>query len=176
MIDFPVRTSRPGEVLPKVKARVDVKARTGADSKFAALRRNERSSSVIIRHSQTAHSNRRQLSPPGRCRKYGNGTGLARGRAVSTDGPEWERRMTRAFRYATIAVLASLTVSSGAYAATRHSTSTPAGAHNGASNEDIMKQCAQQAQQRWPGNGQEAKTPREYFYRACTFDHGLQNP
>jgi hypothetical protein len=84
--------------------------------------------------------------------------------------------MNRVSCYIALALLASLTVSSSAYAGTRHSASTPAGAHNNASNEDIMKQCAQQALQRWPGNGQEAKTPRDYAYRSCAFDHGLQNP
>jgi hypothetical protein len=83
--------------------------------------------------------------------------------------------MTRASRNATIALLASLTVSSAAYAATRHSASAPAGAHNGSSDMDIMKECAEQARQRWPGNGQDAQTPRDYAYRACAFDHGLHN-
>jgi hypothetical protein len=80
-----------------------------------------------------------------------------------------------------LALLAALTVSSGAYARVHHDgQSFQPGARAsaaGTSETDIIyRQCEAVARGRWGTNGQEMQTPRDFAYRACMFDHGVRNP
>jgi hypothetical protein len=83
--------------------------------------------------------------------------------------------MTRLTRYAAAALL-SLTVSSPALARTGDGAAALAGAHNGASDADVMKRCNEEAERRWGTNSQDMQTPRDFAFRACTFDHGMRSP
>jgi len=87
--------------------------------------------------------------------------------------------MSRSSHFA-LALLAALTVSSGAYArTTHHSTSFQPGAHAsvaGTSQADVRQQCVEQARARWGTNSQDMQTPRDFAYRTCMYDHGVQNP
>ena len=79
-----------------------------------------------------------------------------------------------------LALVAALTVSSGAYArANHHSASFQPGARAsaaGTSETDIRQQCVEQARARWGTNSQDMQTPRDFAYRTCLFDHGVRNP
>lgn len=81
--------------------------------------------------------------------------------------------------YYSFALLAALTVSSGAYARTHHDNPLQPGAHAsaaGTSQADIRQQCADEARARWGTNSQDMQTPRDFAYRSCMFDHGMRNP
>lgn len=87
--------------------------------------------------------------------------------------------MSRSACYS-LALLAALTVSSGAYARTHHDSPTfQPGTHAsvaGTSQTGIRQQCAEEARARWGTNSQDMQTPRDYAYRNCMFDHGMRNP
>ena len=84
------------------------------------------------------------------------------------------------FSYCSLALLAALTVSSGAYARAAHSNQTfPPGVRasvTGTSEADIQRQWSEQARARWGTNSQDMQTPRDFAYRACMYDHGVSNP
>jgi len=84
------------------------------------------------------------------------------------------------FSYYALAVVAALTVSSGAYARTHHAgpSVTPGARASaaGASDMDIRKQCYDEARSHWGTNSQDMQTPRDFLYRACMYDHGMHNP
>jgi len=71
-----------------------------------------------------------------------------------------------------LAILAALTLSSGAHARTHHSHASAAGN----SQTDMRTQCVEMARARWGTNSQDMQTPRDYAYRACMYDHGMANP
>ena len=86
--------------------------------------------------------------------------------------------MTRSSCYS-LALLAALTVSSGAYARVHHNSASPGASASaaGTSETDIIyRECEAVARGRWGTNGQEMQTPRDFAYRACMFDHGVRNP
>ena len=87
--------------------------------------------------------------------------------------------MTRSSCYS-LALLAALTVSSGAYARVHHnSASLQTGASAsaaGTSETDIRQHCSDEARARWGTNSQDMQTPRDFAYRSCMFDHGVRNP
>lgn len=82
--------------------------------------------------------------------------------------------------YYSLALLAALTMSSGAYARPQHNIpSFQPGARAsaaGTSEADIRQQCSEQARARWGTNSQDMQTPRDFAYRTCMFDHGVRNP
>lgn len=79
-----------------------------------------------------------------------------------------------------LALLAALTVTSGAYARVNHNgPSIQPGAHAsvaGTSDTDIRKQCAEEARARWGTNNQDMQRNRDYATATCMFDHGVRNP
>lgn len=102
------------------------------------------------------------------------------GRANATTGrsSRQEKEMSRSACYS-LALLAALTVSSGAYARTHHDSPLHPGAHAsaaGTSQADIRQQCAEEARARWGTNSQDMQTPRDFAYRNCMFDRGMRNP
>jgi len=82
--------------------------------------------------------------------------------------------MSRFSGYA-LAVVAALTVSTGAYARTHHAV-TPGARASAAGEMDMRKQCYDEARSKWGTNSQDMQTPRDYLYRACMYDHGMHNP
>jgi len=85
--------------------------------------------------------------------------------------------MSRSSYYA-LALLAALSVSSGAYARTTHHTTIQPGAHASvaSSEADVRKQCYDEARGHWGTNSQDMQTPRDFEYKSCMFDHGVRNP
>ena len=86
--------------------------------------------------------------------------------------------MARTSSYA-LALLTALSVSSAAYASTAHRGSSFQGAHASVaktSETDVRQQCVEQARARWGTNSQDMQTPRDFAYRTCMYDHGIQNP
>jgi hypothetical protein len=87
--------------------------------------------------------------------------------------------MSRASYYS-LALLAALTMSSGAYARAVHN--SPSFQPNarasavGTSEADVQRQCAEEARARWGTNSQDMQTPRDFAYRTCMFDHGVRTP
>jgi len=79
-----------------------------------------------------------------------------------------------------LALLAALTMTSGAYARVNHpSPSIQPGAHAsvvGTSETDIRKQCADEARARWGTNSQDMQKNRDFAASTCMFNHGVRNP
>jgi len=73
----------------------------------------------------------------------------------------------------TLALIAALTLSSGADARTHPGARAAATAP---SNMDMRKQCYEEARSHWGTNSQDMQTPREFLDRACMYDHGMHNP
>jgi hypothetical protein len=90
------------------------------------------------------------------------------------ESPRKERNMFRLSRYAALAFVTAVTMSSSAYARSHHH--SIAGAHNGMSDMDIRQQCYAEAKQRWSSTNQDMQTNRDFAYRTCAFDHGVHNP
>jgi hypothetical protein len=84
------------------------------------------------------------------------------------------------FSVHSLALLAALTMTSGAYARVNHvSPSIQPGAHAsvaGTSETDIRKQCADEARARWGTTNQDMQRNRDYAVSTCMFDHGVRNP
>ena len=77
-----------------------------------------------------------------------------------------------------LALLAALTMTSGAYARVQSPSIQP-GAHAsvaGTSETDIRKQCADEARARWGTNSQDMQKNRDFAASSCLFDHGVHNP
>jgi hypothetical protein len=78
-----------------------------------------------------------------------------------------------------LALLAALTMTSGAYARVNHSSPSIQGAHAsvaGTSETDIRKQCADEARARWGTTNQDMQRNRDMAASTCMFDHGVRNP
>jgi hypothetical protein len=77
-----------------------------------------------------------------------------------------------------LAILAALTLSSGAHARTDHhgASVAPGARASAASQTDMRAQCGEMARTRWGTNSQDMQTPRDFAFRACMFDHGVSNP
>ena len=79
-----------------------------------------------------------------------------------------------------LALLAALTVSSGAYArANQNSPSIQPGARAsavGTSETDIRKQCAEEARARWGTTNQDMQKNRDFVASTCMVEHGVRNP
>jgi hypothetical protein len=85
--------------------------------------------------------------------------------------------MSRLLRCAALAAFTAVIASSGAYAATQHRHAAPiSGAHNGPSEEDTRKQCAEEARARYPSTSQDMQTNRDFAAKTCMVDHGIRNP
>jgi hypothetical protein len=84
------------------------------------------------------------------------------------------------FSCCSLALLAALTVTSGAYARTNHnSPSIQPGAHAsamGTSETDIRKQCAEEARARWGTTNQDMQKNRDFAATTCMIEHGVHNP
>lgn len=83
------------------------------------------------------------------------------------------------FSFYSLAVLAALTVSPGAYARVNHDGPSIQGAHAsvaGSSEADVRRQCADQARARWGTNSQDMQRNRDMAAASCMFDHGIRNP
>ena len=77
-----------------------------------------------------------------------------------------------------LALLAALTMTSGAYARVQSPSIQP-GAHAsvaGTSETDIRKQCAEEARARWGVTNQDMQRNRDYAVSTCLVDHGVRNP
>jgi len=78
-----------------------------------------------------------------------------------------------------LALLAALTVSSGAYARTQRNSPSIQGAHAsvaGTSEVEIRKQCAEEARARWGTTNQDMQKNRDFYATTCMFDRGVRNP
>jgi hypothetical protein len=79
-----------------------------------------------------------------------------------------------------LALLAALTMTSGAYARVNHaSPSIQPGARAsvaGTSEMDIRKQCAEEARARWGTTSQDMQKNRDLAASTCMFDRGVRNP
>ena len=78
-----------------------------------------------------------------------------------------------------LALLAALSMTSGAYARVNYSPSIQPGAHAsaaGTSETDIRKQCADEARARWGTNSQDMQKNRDLAASSCMFEHGVRNP
>jgi len=76
-----------------------------------------------------------------------------------------------------LAVIAALTVSSGAYARVNQAMTPGARASAvGTSETDTRRECVEKARSRWGSNSQDMQTPRDFLYRACMYEHGITNP
>jgi hypothetical protein len=85
--------------------------------------------------------------------------------------------MSRLSHGAAVAALMVLVAPSVSFARTHHaSAGVTAGAHNSASDMDVRKQCYAEARQRYPSTNQDMQTNRDFAYRTCAVDHGVQNP
>ena len=84
------------------------------------------------------------------------------------------------FSCSALALLAALTVTSGAYARVNHnSPSIQPGAHAsvaGTSEADIRKQCADEARARWGTSNQDMQRNRDFAASTCMFERGVRNP
>lgn len=79
------------------------------------------------------------------------------------------------FSFYSLALFAALTMTSGAYARTNHPVQP--GAHASvASQEDIRKQCAEEARARWGTSNQDMQKNRDMAATSCMVQHGIQNP
>jgi hypothetical protein len=87
--------------------------------------------------------------------------------------------MTR-FTISSLAVLAALTMTSGAFAArVNHNSPSIQGAHAsvaGSSEADVRRQCADEARARWGTTNQDMQRNRDMAASTCIFDHGIRNP
>ena len=87
--------------------------------------------------------------------------------------------MSRLSRYTALALFTAVIASSGAYAATTHQhhhAAPIAGAHNGPSEDDTRRQCAEEARSRYPSTNQDMQTNRDFAAKTCMVDHGIRNP
>jgi hypothetical protein len=78
-----------------------------------------------------------------------------------------------------LALLAALTMTSGAYARVNHNSPSIQGAHasvGGTSETDIRKQCADEARARWGTTNQDMQRNRDMAASTCMFEHGVRNP
>jgi hypothetical protein len=81
------------------------------------------------------------------------------------------------FSFYSLALLAALTMTSGADARTNHAVQPGAHASVAATSEaDIRKQCADEARARWGTNNQDMQRNRDMAASSCMFQHGIQNP
>jgi hypothetical protein len=84
------------------------------------------------------------------------------------------------FSCASLALLAALTMTSGADARANHnSPSIQPGAHAsaaGTSETDIRKQCAEEARARWGTTNQDMQKNRDFAASTCMFERGVRNP
>jgi hypothetical protein len=84
------------------------------------------------------------------------------------------------FSCSALALLAALTVSSGAYARAYHnSPSIQPGARASAaatSEADVRKQCADEARARWGVTNQDMQKNRDFAATTCMFERGVRNP
>jgi hypothetical protein len=89
-------------------------------------------------------------------------------------------------RFSFCTALAALTVfaaSPNADARTHHRhvahdrAATLAGAHNSARDDmSIRQKCYEETKNRWSSSNQDVQTSRDFAYRTCTVDHGVNNP
>jgi len=85
--------------------------------------------------------------------------------------------MSRLSHGAAVAALMVLVAPSVSFARVHHqTTAATAGAHNAASDMDVRKQCYEEARQRYPSTSQDMQTNRDFAYRTCAVEHGVQNP
>jgi hypothetical protein len=78
-----------------------------------------------------------------------------------------------------LALVAALTMTTGAYARVNHHNTSIQGAHAsvaGTSETDIRKQCADQARARWGVTNQDMQKNRDMAATTCMFEHGVRNP
>ena len=84
------------------------------------------------------------------------------------------------FSCCSLALLAALTVTSGAYARPYHNgPSIQPGAHAsvaGTSEVDIRRQCADEARARWGTTNQDMQKNRDFAATTCMFERGVRNP
>ena len=84
------------------------------------------------------------------------------------------------FTFSSLALLAALTMTSGAYAAqVNHNSPSIQGAHAsvvGTSETDIRKQCADEARARWGTTNQDMQRNRDFAATTCMVEHGIRNP
>ena len=83
--------------------------------------------------------------------------------------------MSQLLRCAALAVVMAVAASSGA-SARINGAHASAGAHNGLNEMDIRKQCYAEAKERYPSTNQDMQTNRDFAYRTCAFDRGVNYP
>jgi hypothetical protein len=83
--------------------------------------------------------------------------------------------MTR-FSCYSLALLAALTVTSGAYARTNHIQPGAQASVAATSEADIRKQCAEEARARWGTSNQDMQKNRDMAASSCMYQHGVRNP
>jgi hypothetical protein len=83
------------------------------------------------------------------------------------------------FPFASLALFAALTMTSGAYARVNHVSPSIQGAHAsvaGTSQTDIRRQCAEEARARWGVTNQDMQKNRDFAATTCMVEHGIRNP
>jgi hypothetical protein len=81
------------------------------------------------------------------------------------------------FSFYSLALLAALTVTTGAYARSNNAVQPGAHASVAATSEaDVRKQCAEEARARWGTNNQDMQRNRDMAAATCMVQHGIQNP
>jgi len=83
------------------------------------------------------------------------------------------------FTISSLALLAALTMTSGAYARVNHVSPSIQGAHAsvvGTSETDIRRQCADEARARWGTTNQDMQRNRDFAATTCMVEHGIRNP
>jgi hypothetical protein len=83
------------------------------------------------------------------------------------------------FSFASLALLAALTITSGAHARVNHNSPSIQGAHAsvvGTSETDVRKQCADEARARWGTSNQDMQKNRDFAATTCMVEHGIRNP
>ena len=85
--------------------------------------------------------------------------------------------MSQLLRCATLAVAIGVIASSGASARVNHNGARAQAVPQNAINEmDIRKQCYAEAKERYPSTNQDMQTNRDFAYRTCAFDRGVNYP
>ena len=91
--------------------------------------------------------------------------------------------MTRFSFCTALAVLAVLAIAPNADAQTSRAQAAHdraaalAGAHNSITDQNSIRQkCYEYANSTWKSSNQEMQTNRDFAYRTCAFQHGVQNP
>jgi hypothetical protein len=131
----------------------------------------------ILRGSRKVYSSARRLFEQAAAANKPRGQ-VRRTDATTERSFREEKEMTR-FSYCALAVLAALTMTSGAYARVNHTPSIQPGAHAsvvGTSETDIRKQCAEEARARWGTTNQDMQKNRDMAASTCMVEHGVRNP